>query len=86
MIDKDNTVVPTQNFGMLTSSNLDKLKFKTNKLLQRDEINNLCKDSIVKIDVIYKISNEQIVFKIGMVSYEKIEEYKKSFYDNLKRK
>lgn len=86
IIDKDNTAVPIENFGMLISSNLDKLKFKTNKLLQKDGINNLRKDSIVKTDVIYKISNEQIIFKIGKVDNEKIEEFKKSFYQNLKQK
>jgi len=63
---------------MLISSNLDKLKFNANKFLEKDKINNLNKDSIVKTDVIYKISNEQIIFKIGIVNHEKIEEYKKS--------
>ena len=86
IIDQDNTAVPIENFGMLLSSNLDKLKIKANKLLEKDETNNLHKDSLVKIDVIYKIPNEQIIFKIGIVSYEKIEEYKKSFYDSLKDK
>lgn len=84
IIDQDNTAVPIENFGMLVSSNLNKLKFETNKLLEKDEINNLHKDSLVKADVIYKISNEQIVFKVGIVSYEKVEEYKKSFYDNIR--
>ena len=42
------------------------------------------KDSIVKTDVVYKILNEQIIFKIGKVDYEKIEEYKKKFYRMLK--
>ena len=84
IIDQDNTAVPIENFGMLVSSNLNKLKFKTNKLLEKDEKNNLHKDSLVKTDIIYKIPNEQIIFKIGIVSYEKIEEYRKSFYDNLK--
>ena len=83
IIDKDNTAVPIENFGMLISSNLHKLKFKTNKLLEKDNLNNLYRDSIVKTDVIYKILNEQIIFKIGTVDYEKIEEYKKSFYDSL---
>ena len=41
------------------------------------------KDSIVKTDVIYKISNEQILFKIGEVDMDKVEEYKKSFYEEL---
>lgn len=84
IIDQDYTAVPIENFGMLVSSNLNKLKFKSNKLLEKDAINNLHKDSLVKTDIIYKISNEQIIFKIGIVSYEKIEEYKKSFYDDLK--
>ena len=79
IIDQDNTAVPIENFGMLVSSNLNKLKFKSNRLLEKDKINNLYKDSLVKTDIIYKISNEQIVFKIGIVSYEKIEEYKKVF-------
>lgn len=86
IIDRNNTAIPIENFGMIISSNLDKLKFKTNKLLEKDKINKLNKDSIVKTDVVYKISSEQIVFKIGIVSYEKIEEYKKSFYDSLKNK
>ena len=83
IIDKNNTAVPIENFGMLISSNLDKLKFKSNKLLEKDGFNNLNKDSIVKTDMIYKILNEQIIFKIGTVDNEKIEEYKKSFYDSL---
>ena len=84
IIDRDNTAVPIENFGMLISSNLDKLRFSTNKLLEKDEINNLHKDSIVKTDVIYKILNEQIMFKIGKVDNYRIEEYKNSFYNSLK--
>ncbi len=84
IIDQNNTAVPIENFGMLISSNLEKLKFKANILLEKDNVNNLHKDSIVKTDVIYKILNEQILFKIGKVDSEKIEEYKQSFYDTLK--
>ena len=84
IIDQNNTAVPIENFGMLISSNLETLKFKTNSLLEKNSENNLHKDSIVKTDVIYKILNEQILFKIGKVDKEKIEEYKKSFYDILK--
>lgn len=84
IIDQNNTAVPIENFGMLISSNLEKLKFNSNILLEKDNINNLHKDSIVKTDVVYKILNEQILFKIGKVDNEKIEEYKKSFYDSLK--
>ena len=84
IIDKDNTAVPIENFGMLISSNLDKLKFSANKLLEKDKMNNLHKDSIVKTDVVYKMLNEQIIFKIGKVDDEKIEEYKSGFYEKLK--
>lgn len=79
IIDQNNIAVPIENFGMLISSNLEKLKFKSNMLLPRDNDNKLYRDSIVKTDVIYKILNEQILFKIGRVDKAKIEEYKKSF-------
>lgn len=36
--------------------------------------------------LIYKISNEQILFKIGEVDIDKVEEYKKSFYEELNEK
>ena len=84
IIDNDNIAVPIENFGMLISSNLSKLKYKYNILLKKDELNNLHKDSIVKTDIVYKILTEQIIFKIGKVDMEKIDEYKRSFYDSLK--
>lgn len=85
IIDQDNTAVSIENFGMLISSNLDKLKFASNELLKKSEINNLHKNSLVKTDVIYKISNEQIEFKIGKVDIEKVEQYKKSFYESVSK-
>lgn len=84
IIDQNNMAVPIENFGMLISSNLNKLKYKSNKILKRNEQNKLYKDSIVKTDVIYKILNSQIIFKIGKVDNNKIEEYKSSFYQNNK--
>ena len=33
----------------------------------------------MKIDTIYKIDNKQILFKIGTIDREKIEEYKKMY-------
>ncbi len=85
IIDQNNIAVPIENFGMIISSNLDKLKYKANKLLEKDVNNGLYKDSIVKTDVIYKILNEQIIFKIGKVDDYRIEEYKNSFYENNKK-
>ncbi len=40
----------------------------------------------MKTDVIYKIANSQILFKIGEVTQDKVEEYKEAFYRNLKQK
>ena len=85
IIDQDNIAVPIENFGMLISSNLNKLKYKSNKLLEKDTINGLDKDSIVKTDVVYRILNNQIVFKIGKVDNIRIEEYKNSFYENINK-
>ena len=79
IIDQNNMAVPIENIGMLISSKLEKLKFKGNVLLEKDNENHLHKDSIVKTDVIYKILNEQILFKVGKVDESKIEEYKKMF-------
>lgn len=71
IVEQNNLAVPIENFGMLISSNLKKLKYKSNKLLEKDSMNALHKDSIIKTDVIYKISNNQILFKIGEVSLKK---------------
>lgn len=84
IVEKNNLAVPIENFGMLISSNLKKIKYQSNKLLEKDTINGLDKNSLVKTDVIYKISNNQILFKIGEVSLNKVEEYKEAFYKNLK--
>ncbi|MGN1301952.1 MAG: hypothetical protein ACI4U9_05490 [Clostridia bacterium] len=84
IIDQNNIAIPIENFGMLISSNLDKLKYTSNKLIEKDKCNGLKKDSIVKTDVVYKILNSQISFKIGKVDLNKVEEYKKSFYDSIK--
>lgn len=84
IIDQNNIAIPIENFGMLISSNLDKLKYQSNKLIEKDKLNGLNKDSIVKTDVVYKILNSQIIFKIGKVDLNKLEEYKRNFYDNMK--
>ena len=84
IIDQNNIAVPIENFEMLISSKLTKLKYPANKLLEKNNKNNLNMDSIVKTDVIYKILNNQILFKIGKVDTTKIEEYKNSFIENNK--
>ena len=84
IIDQNNIAVPIENFVMLISSKLTKLKYPANKLLEKNDKNNLNMDSIVKTDVIYKILNNQILFKIGKVDTTKIEEYKNNFIENNK--
>ena len=87
IIDQNNIAVPLENFGMLISSKLDKLKYESNILLEKNKKNGLNRDSIVKTDVVYKILSNQIVFKIGKVDNEKIEYYKRIFYKiNMKNK
>ena len=80
IIEKNNIAIPIENFSMILSSQLDKLKYTSNKLLEKNLENGLNKDSIVKTDVMYKILNSQILFKIGKVDLEKINEYKESYY------
>lgn len=83
IIDQSNLAVPIENFGMLISSRIEKIKYRANKLLKSNSENGLSKDSIVKTDVIYKIKANQILFKIGSVDQEKVNEYKKSFLENI---
>ena len=84
IIDQNNIAVPIENFGMIISSNLDKLKYRSNILLEKNNINNLNKNSLVKTDEIYKIANEQIAFKIGKVELDKVNEYKKCYMEKNK--
>lgn len=82
IIDKDNSAIPIENLGMLISSKTEKLKYKENHLLKKDAQNKLDKDSIVKTDVIYRILHNQVLFKLGSVDMEKVEEYRKAYYNN----
>lgn len=82
IVDDDNYGVPIDYFCMIISSNLDKIKYKSNKLLQKDNINNLNKDSIVKTDTIYDIKYDEISFSVGKVDIELIKEYEKLYLEN----
>ena len=62
-------------------SHLEKLKFSKNKLILKDNLNNLNRNSIVKTDVIYKIKNENIKYKIGMIKRSVVDEYMKNLED-----
>lgn len=81
IIGKDNFAVPIEYFGMLISSKIYKVKYDTNEFLEKDSINKLNKDSIVKLDEVYRIKEEAINFKIGKVDEDKIEDYKKRYLE-----
>jgi len=77
IIDDDNACTSLEYFGLIISSNLEKLKYDSNVLLKKNRKNNLHKDSIVKTDVIYVLCDQDILFKIGEVSLKDVEIYKK---------
>ena len=84
IVDEDNHAVPIINFCMLISSNLEKLKFKENLLLKKDIYNNLKKDSVVKTDVIYEITNDEISYKIGKIDKIIAIKYKELYLESVK--
>lgn len=79
LIIEDNYIVSMDYFCLLISSQLEKLKYETNLFLAKDCKNNLKKDSILKLDNIYRIENNDILFKIGEVTQEKLNVYRDIF-------
>lgn len=82
IVDDDNYGVPIDYFCMIISSNLDKLKYKSNKLLRKNDVNKLNKNSIVKTDTIYDIKYDEISFSVGKVSMKLVDEYIKLYLEN----
>lgn len=78
LIIEDNYAITMDYFCFLISSKSDKLKYNTNKLLSK---NNLKKDSIIKLDIIYRIDNSDILFKVGEVTKNQLDNYKNIFID-----
>lgn len=62
-------------FGLLLSSQLTKSTYKYNEPLDKDNINNLHKNSIVKCDDLITISEAEIQFKIGEVTQNELERF-----------
>lgn len=79
IISQNNLAVPIENFCMLISSQIEKAKYDANVDLKKDNLNHLKKDSIVKTDIIYKITDKQILFKVGEVTMDKVEEYRELY-------
>ncbi len=69
-------------FGMLISSKIQKTFYKANQYIEKDNQNNLKKDSIIKTDVIYKIFTKNILLKIGNIDKTKVEIYKNCLINN----
>lgn len=70
IISDDNKLMPLEYFGMLVSSHREKLRYKTNAKLNKNDKNGLRVDSIVKCDCIYNIPSRNIQFKIGQVDID----------------
>ena len=79
IVESDYQAVPIEYFGMILSSRVNKLKYSTNILLKKDKDNGLKKDSVIKTDYVYKLLEKQIVFKVGKVDINKVNEYKNYF-------
>lgn len=69
-------------YGMILSSKIEKVSYRANILIERDNINNLRKNSIIKTDVIYKIFTQNILIKIGNIDKNKVEIYKNNLINN----
>lgn len=66
-------------FGFLISSKLEKSKFPYNIIINKNNTNNLFKNSIVKCDDLIAISEKDIKFKIGEVKVRELEKFKKIY-------
>lgn len=75
IIDKYNNAILADYLAMLISSRLQKTKYDANILISKDKQNGLEKDSIVKTDAIYQISNSDVLFRIGTVTQGAINFY-----------
>lgn len=71
----DGQAIDINYFGFLLSSHLDKATYPYNEELNRNETNNLHRDSIVKCDDLIEISENEIKFKIGTVTQEDLEKF-----------
>jgi hypothetical protein len=84
IIDENNISVPIEYYGMLISSKINKASYKSNLLLKKDQDNKLNLNSIVKCDNIYRILENQIDFKLGIVNLKQVEIFKGVYKSNLK--
>lgn len=84
----DEQLIPIEYFGLIISSHIEKSKennpfFKFNEKLNKNDKNNLNKDSIVKCDQIYKIPQKNILFKIGQVDIDDYMKFMEAYEEFL---
>lgn len=79
----DGQAVDITYFGFLLSSQLSKQSYKYNEKLDKNSVNNLHKDSIVKCDDLISISEKEILFKIGEVSQNELERFIETYFRYL---
>ncbi len=71
----DGQAVDINYFGFLLSSKTAKATYPYNEILDKNDINNLRENSIVKCDDLIEISETNIKFKIGTVEQEDLERF-----------
>lgn len=86
VIIEEGKVVDIDYFGFLISSKLEKSTFPYNKIISKNNKNNLYIDSIVKCDDLIAISENNIKFKIGEVTETELEDFKKIYNKYKKEK
>lgn len=71
----DGQAIDLDYYAFLMSSHLEKESYPYNERINRDDTNNLRKNSIVKCDDLISISENDIVFKIGQVQEEDLDRF-----------
>ena len=79
----DGQAIDINYFGFLLSSNLKKATYPYNEILNKDEVNKLNKDGIVKCDDLIEITDKEIKFKIGTVTQEDLERFINTYANYL---
>lgn len=71
----DGQAVDIDYFGFLLSSKLEKATYPYNERLNKNKMNNLYKDSIVKCDDLIKFSENEILLNFGKVTQEELDRF-----------
>ena len=81
----DRQAVDINYFGFLLSSKINKINYKYNEKLDKNNINNLIKNSIVKCDDLIQIHEKEIKFKIGVVSKNDLNRFINTYLKYLEK-